>query len=182
MKKIVAFLFFMGGFQNVFCQDVIINGVNKNRLLTWDDFSGTPDVNSTFDANTYWKLSYSFGSMSVSGDTVKLNTFSVGIKLDTTKTWIKKGKATADLLKHEQGHFNIGLLCQHELIDQIKNTVFLTSNIQQKMQKMFTGATYKYDAMGEQYDKETDHSKNQEAQKRWDEFFAASFAKLNINF
>jgi Bacterial protein of unknown function (DUF922) len=182
LKKIIALVFFIGCFQYIFCQDVIINGVNKNRLLTWDDFSGTPDENSPYEANTYWKLKSSFGSMSVSGDTIKLNTFSVGIVLDTTKTWIKKGKATAALLKHEQGHFNIGLLCQHELIDQMRKTVFLTSNIQQKMQQMFTDATYKYEAMGEQYDKETDHSKNQEAQKKWDEFFAATFSKLNINF
>ena len=182
MKKIIGLLFLIGCFQFVFCQDVIINGVNKNRLLTWGDFTGRPDEKSPFDANTLWKLNYKFGSMSVSGDTVKLHVFSVGVELDTTKTWIKKGKATGVLLKHEQGHFNIGLLCQHELIEQVKNAVFLTSNIQQKLQQMFTDATYKYEAMGAQYDKETDHSKDQEAQEKWDAFFAQTFAKLNIIF
>src|SRR5882724_1028400 len=177
MQKIICLLFFIGSFQNIFCQDVIINGVNKNRLLTWDDFTGTPDENSTYAANTYWKMKYSFGGMSFSGDTVKINSFTIGIELDKTKSWIKKGKATADLLKHEQGHFNIGLICQQELIRQVKTTVFFKPSFQEKLQQIFTEASNKYDAMGIQYDKETDHSKNEENQKKWDDFFAETFAR-----
>src|SRR5882762_9638566 len=148
MKKIIGLLFFIGCFQNIFCQDVIISGVNKNRLLTWADFTGTPDENSTFAANTYWKLNYGFGGVSFSGDTVKITSFSVGIELDKTKSWIKKGRATADLLKHEQGHFNIGLICQQELIRQVKTTVFFKPSFEEKLKQIFTDASAKYDAMG----------------------------------
>lgn len=106
-----------------FCQEVLINGDHKNRLLTWDDFTGKPDKSSVHEANTYWKLNYRFQGITFNGDTAKFNELSVKLELDKDKTWIKSGKETPGLLKHEQGHFDIGLLCQQEIIHQFNNKI-----------------------------------------------------------
>jgi hypothetical protein len=182
MKNILVLLFFIVVAENSFCQGVIINGVNKNRPLTWDDFTGTPDKNSSFEANTYWKLNYKFDGIDFKGDTVKLNSFSVGIELDPNKSWVKKGKETADLLNHEQGHFTIGLLCQNDIIRQIRTTIFFKSNFSEKIKEVFTELSKKYDLMSLKYDEETDHSKNKVNQKKWDTFFSEELNKFGIIF
>lgn len=171
MKK-CTFLFIYVFISNLlFCQDVIINGTNKNRLLTWEDFTGRPDKSSSHDANTYWKLNYSFQGVSFKGDTAKITGLTVKLELDEKLSWIKPGKETANLLKHEQGHFNIGLMCQNEIIKQFNTAVFLRSDVQNKLQTIFNTSLEKYKLMGIKYDDETNHSKNQEGQEKWNDLF-----------
>lgn len=155
----------------MFCQDVIINGVNKNRLLTWDDFTGKPDKSSSHAANTYWNLNYSFQRISFKGDTAKVTGFSVKLELNENLSWVKQEKQTNNLLKHEQGHFDIGLICQLEIIKQFNSTVFFKTDFQNKIQTIFTAALDKYSQIGIKYDEETDHSKNQASQDNWNVFF-----------
>jgi Bacterial protein of unknown function (DUF922) len=170
-KHIFIFLLIFSG-HAAFCQEVIINGTDKNRPLTWDDFTGKPDKGSPHDANTYWKLNYSYQGVTFKGDTAKLTGFQVKLELDKTLSWIKDGKETANLLKHEQGHFNIGLLCQKKIIKLFNNTVFFRSDFQNKVQTIFKTAFDEYTMIGRKYDEETDHSKNRESQEKWNDFFA----------
>ncbi len=172
MKKIISFLIVLCFLQNLFCQQVIINASNKNRLLTWNDFTGKPDKSSSFEANTYWEISYSFKGISFKkGDTATIEGFAVTLTFNTNKSWVKKGSETDYLLQHEQGHFNTGLLCQAEMFNQIKSTVFLKNNFQDKLKAIFSNTMEKYHAMGLKYDEETDHSKNKESQEKWNTFF-----------
>jgi Bacterial protein of unknown function (DUF922) len=174
MKKIIFLLFAVTCFKNIFCQDVIINGSSKYRLLTWDDFSGKPDKNSPYQANTYWGLNYSFKGVDFTGDTIKLKGFSATLMFNENKSWVKKGTQTAGLLKHEQGHFDIGLICQKEFISTINNTVFFKAGLNEKVQSIFTTIMKKYHTMQLKYDEETDHSKNRQNQEKWDEVIAKS--------
>lgn len=172
MKKIICLLFAVAFFENIFCQDVIINGSNKYRLLTWDDFSGKPDKNSPYQANTYWGLNYSFKGVDFIGDTIKLKGFSATLMFNENKSWVKEGTQTPSLLKHEQGHFDIGLICQKEFINAINNAVFFKAGLNEKVQSIFTGIMKKYHEMQVKYDEETDHSKNRQNQEKWDEIIA----------
>jgi len=172
MKKIISFVFFIVFFENSFCQHIIISDSNKNRLLTWDDFSGKPDKNSPYQANTYWGIIYGFKGVNFTGDTAKLAGLSVTLKFDENKSWVKEGKQTPGLLKHEQGHFDIGFICQQEIIQQINSTVFLRSNFQNKVNTIFTDTMKKYQLMQLKYDEETNHSINQQNQDKWNDFIA----------
>lgn len=167
MKKIISLLFILSYFENTFCQDVLINGSNKYRLLTWDDFSGNPDKNSPYQANTYWGIKYGFTGVDFAGDTAKLKGLSVTLKFDETKSWVKEGKQTVYLLKHEQGHFDIGLICHREIIKAINSTVFFKADFREKLRTIFTDTMKKYHLMQLQYDEETDHSKNEANQQKW---------------
>lgn len=156
-----------------FSQDIFINGVNKNRLLIWDDFKGIPGGNSSPAAFTVWNITYSINDIRFKGDTVKIGKFSVKLEFDEKQSWSKPEKQTAILLKHEQGHFDLGLICQREILKKFNSAVFLKADFQNKMQAIFSSILEKYHLMGLKYDEETNHSRNQAAQDNWNVFFAA---------
>lgn len=172
MKKTLFLFVFVIGSAIASGQDVIIAGVNNNRLLTWSDFSGRPDGNSPFHANTFWGVAYAYKGVNFNGDTAIFRDLSVTLTLDENKSWVKEGKQSAYLLQHEQGHFDIGLLCQQEIIKQIKMAVFLKADFKDKIKTIFFDILKKYHAIQLKYDEESDHSKNVEAQKKWNEFLA----------
>jgi len=172
MKK-YSLLFLLLVFTNFSVgQQVIISGAVKNRLLTWNDFSGKHDKRSEHEANTYWKINYSYAGVNLQGDSAKLKGLTVKLELDADQSWIKPGKETADLLKHEQGHFDVGLICLRELVERINNTVFHKRDIAAKVQTLFSEILNKHLLMNKQYDEETDHSKRKKEQEKWDLFFA----------
>ena len=155
-----------------FSQDVIINGVNKNRPLTWDDFKGEPDRGSPYDANTYWTITYNINGISFKGDTAKIGGFSIILTLQEKFSWCKPEKQTDILLKHEQGHFDLALICQREILQQLNNTVFFKADFKDKIPTIFSSILKKYQSMEFKYDEETSHSKNQAAQDNWNNSFA----------
>ena len=161
----------------LYAQDVIISGVNNNRLLNWDDFKGVPDQSSSHDANTYWNINYGFKGISFKGDTAKISSFLVTLTLNENLSWTKTERQSSNLLKHEQGHFDIALICQHEIINQFNTTVFFKSDFQSKIQTIFSSLLDKYRLLGIKYDEETDHSKNKESQNSWNNFFAKELNK-----
>jgi hypothetical protein len=177
MKKIVFLFMLIVIGKTIFCQDVVIGGINKNRLLTWADFTGKPDKNSAYEANTYWTINYTFDGITFKSDTATIAGFQVKLELDNNKSWVKPGRENASLLKHEQGHFVIGLICQKEMIRQINNTIFLKVDFKIKLGNIFSSTLEKYKLMGLKYDEETNHSKNQPDQDKWDAFFTNELRK-----
>ncbi len=172
MKKYIcaALLIFLSTFS--FSQDIIINAVNKNRPLIWDDFKGTPDANSSATAFTVWNINYSLNGISFKGDTIKISNFAVKLEFDEKKSWSKPEKKTNILLKHEQGHFDLGLICQREILRQLNSTVFLKADFQNKLQTIFSSTLEKYRLLGLKYDAETNHSINQPAQDNSTDIYA----------
>jgi hypothetical protein len=166
----IAILLLVGNL--TYSQDIIIGGVNKNRPLTWNDFKGAPDRGSSYDASTFWSITYNIKGISFRGDTAKIDRFSVILTLDENLSWSKPEKQTNILLKHEQGHFDLALICQLEIIDQLNSLVLLKTNFKEKIPAIFSSILEKYRSLELKYDAETDHSKNQAAQDSWNNFIA----------
>ena len=178
MKKIL-FVFLITFLYNNqgFAQDIFISGQTGKMILTWDDFLGKPDKTSTHDAFTNWNVSYSFGGTKLKGDTIFFTLLKVKLEFNGKESWIKREKSTNELLMHEQGHFDIGRLCSLELQKTFNTTIFLKSNFQTKPQLLFDSILKKYNQMGLDYDKETDHSKNKAEQLRWNLFFQSQLSQ-----
>jgi len=99
------------------------------------------------------------------------------LKLVPARTWVVKGKESKDLLRHEQGHWDIvGLLAreyQREIkklrgdsVSQLKARFRkLEARVQAKGERLNTGAGL--------YDTQTDHGRNKAQQKRWDALIAS---------
>jgi hypothetical protein len=152
-------------------QKIIIDGKETNRKLAWSDFTGKPDPNSSFFAYTWWKLSYSYSGTEPDADSVRVKNFDAKLQLDKEKSWVKKGRETDELLVHEQGHFNVGILCVREMVATMNAKRFPREGLQAAIQSTFNEVLQKYKAMGQQYDSETQHGNNKEVQEQWNSFF-----------
>lgn len=152
-------------------QQVIISGEEGNRPLKWSDFTGRPDQSSPHSAQCYWNIRWQYGGTEKKDGKTIVKDFKVILELDPKKTWRKKGKETDELLQHEQGHFNNGLLCQKELLERVNTNQFSTANANAEIQQLVNEVLKKYQQQENTYDKETDHSKNKEGQQKWDLFF-----------
>jgi len=159
-------------------QEVLINGKPGQRLLVWSDFAGTPDETSQYFANTYWNLNYKYSGVHTNADTVSLSGLERTLQFVADKSWLKEGKGTDDLLKHEQGHFDIGKLCQLEILAEVKKTVFYKDDFKSKLKTIFNSALEKYKALGRKYDEETEHSINKQKQEEWNGFILSENERL----
>ncbi len=160
-------------------QKVIISGKEGNRQLVWKDFTGKPDDNSSFFALTYWTLNWKTNDIRPQGDVLVVGSFEAVLELDPKHSWVKPGKESDPLLEHEQGHFDIGILCMRELIAKEKLLVLKKSNFSEKLQGLFDEVMKKYHDMEERYDKETDHNKNAEQQQKWNDLIKTQLAAVN---
>ncbi len=175
LKYVVAGLLLLCSLRTT-AQRIIINGEETSRLLKWDDFRGSPDHGSPYFAFTYWNTSCKYDAFMFKGDTVK---WKVQITLDLGQnSWKKKDKVNDSLLKHEQGHFDVGILCAMELQEKINKTIFLRNNYQSKLSTLIKETVDKYKKMDLQYDEETRHYANREQQWKWDAFFDSKITRL----
>lgn len=173
-KKILPLFVLLCSLQTA-AQRIIIDGEETSRLLTWKDFPGKPDHDVTYFAFTYWNITYQYDAFKFKGDTVK---WQVNITVDLGKnSWKKRDKITDTLLKHEQGHFDVGIMCAMELQEKVNNTVFMKNNYQAKLSEVIKEVVDRYKKMDLQYDEETNHSANREQQWKWDALFAATIKR-----
>jgi len=83
-------------------------------------------------------------------------------------TWAVAGTKNNDLLAHEQVHFDITGLSGR---DMVREMLALRAKSPQELQRQVTRITERYQRLGndltEKYDRETNHSRNVDQQKRW---------------
>jgi predicted secreted Zn-dependent protease len=161
-------------------QNITVKGKPYAGQLTWKDFMGKPDAGSPFNANTGFKFNTRLKSISFKADKAVLNDFEIDLELDTKLTWVKKGKETDYLLKHEQGHFDIAILLSRGILKQVSESHFTKTNFQTGINKIVNTVAEKYRKMGIDYDKETDHSANTTAQQKWDFFLEEALRKSEV--
>ncbi len=157
---------------DLFAQQIFIGDEETDRKLRWSDFRGPVDQSSPHHAMTTWLMEYSMDEIKTYGDSVHIGKLIVKVKMDPAKSWCIQHKTTDELLKHEQGHFDIAILCMKEFMSIYRQTTFRRNNVDQQMQKIFSDMMNKYHQLGIDYDRETEHSHNTEAQKHWNLFFA----------
>jgi hypothetical protein len=156
-------------------QKIIINGQKCNRNLEWADFTGKPDINSTYYANTWYSVKYSY-NVTTTGDAATLSSFEVTLELDPSKSWAKSDKVSDELLAHEQGHFNIGILCMREVLSVVNKMTLTKTDYADAIRNVYGEIMRKYNEMNVQYDSETDHFKNKEQQQKWNALLAEKLA------
>lgn len=135
----------------------------KNQPLKWSDFKGRPVKSSPFHAQTQGALNYTFDNMGPGAYVFKLN-----VKYDKQKSWSKPKEQTDDLLRHEQGHFDIYEIYGRLIMQRIKETKALSgTKFSDKISKIFTKSFAELQKFQREYDRETDHSKDKEKQEEW---------------
>jgi hypothetical protein len=155
-------------------QMIFIGSEQTNRKLQWSDFKGRPDESSPHHAVTTWYLSYEMENVKTYGDSIHVGKLNAILKMEPKDSWSKADKQTDELLKHEQGHFYLGILCLHEFMNVFSQATFTKSNFDAKMKQIFQQVMKKYIDLSEVYDKETEHGKRSEVQAFWDNYFSKS--------
>jgi hypothetical protein len=157
--------------------------VIEDRKLTWSDFKGTPDPNSRFHAMTYSDVYYKYDPPVIKGDKA-LITFKTWCEFNPKKSWVKTtpAKDRTELLKHEQGHYDLFRICSRDLKKRLSSSVYSAANYKQEVRNIFNKTFSEYEALQRKYDEDTNHMQNRPAQLKWDKWIAKKlieFEKYN---
>ena len=144
--------------------------------LDWKDFRGTSDKDSPFHANTSTGLSYSWSLRTGPGDAEF--SYEVASFFIPQESWVLPGKASAYLLAHEQIHFDISELLARKLRSIMEAFDPLsTENPKESLRQLYLSVDQERMNLQQQYDRETNHSQNPEAQAYWQDFVRKELEK-----
>jgi hypothetical protein len=144
---------------------VIKKEINKGKV-DWSLYKGEPEMSSGFVVYTSWQVGYYLKDIQFEKDEAKFELI-VWNYIDEEKSWYKpeaiKGKEDI-YLNHEQGRFTFSLLICLELKKKHSKTKFTTEGYEEEISNLFNSVFEEYSVMDDQYNKETDFSRNQEEQ------------------
>ena len=166
---------------------------SRDRLLSWSDYRADPNPSIYEDANSYIKYNCTWivDSKEIDG---KINFFIEDIKLDACfyprLSWVRSVHATEQLLKHEQGHFDLAEMIRTELLSILQNyfrdKYYTTRGQNQEQQKQFAredSGTLVFkqlevvqsilDQKRKEYDQITEYGYNVDKQHAYDQMFAS---------
>ena len=144
------------------------------RNLTVDDFQGVPDThNGENVAYTSCNIEFSYAA-NKEKNYYRLD-FNILVVMNHEKSWLDRNKAPsagylAEILKHEQGHYNMAYLEQQELLRTLSHTVFY-GDYQKVANNIFNRIDAKYQQLNRDYDDDTQHMINRPQQHGWDMYF-----------
>jgi hypothetical protein len=149
-----------------------ITVVPKPRDLKWSNFKVVPSLP---DEDAHIDIGFTFPNKpfrKVDGAWMMAEEFELTV---SPVAKIKEGaNKTADLLSHEQGHYNIGILTGEAMA---RDLMALSAPTQQGLVTAINAAfdlhrKTRMKAIQEKYDDDTNHSQNAGEQKRWDDMIS----------
>lgn len=140
-----------------------------------------PDMGSPYAAITSTVWQYGYHATIKNGNLNIDFNFLAGV--DPEKSWVKPEKirdkdTSKQLLKHEQGHVYLNFLLLKNGENLLKNQNYSVQNYKYLVQKTAKQISNYYNRLQQQYDEETRHGTDMQAQKQWDSYFEAELRKL----
>lgn len=135
--------------------------------LTWDDFKAKSSNSGGYAALTYTVITLDY-DVNSNGQTYN-PTFTVKCAFQRSKSWVNrkdKKSQTPEILAHEQLHFTIAEITARKLRRNLKVQQY-TKNYKNEIKEIYNKTLDEGEKMQQRYDKETNHSIDKEAQKRW---------------
>ena len=130
--------------------------------LTWADFKGKVDTNSSFAAAIDTRISYNYD---LNSDTIE---FEIVALFNPNKSWVKKEDITNRALMHEQLHFDITELFARKIRKVLSQSKFYSKKaIQNELEIYYFQSTSNHLVYQRDYDTETDHGIKTSAQIKW---------------
>ncbi|HWC52715.1 MAG TPA: DUF922 domain-containing protein [Chitinophagaceae bacterium] len=129
------------------------------RNLTWNDYYGKPDPASDAAASTATYLGIEY---SLSNDNFK---YKITCSFSKNKSWVRYKNDF--VLSHEQGHFDITEIFARKLNKVMCEYHFNRNTYRKDLDKIYQDILHEKDSMQDQYDHETNFSRNKEKQIAW---------------
>lgn len=132
--------------------------------LGWSDFRGQPPAGKRIAASTASGISYSYTARG-SADGYELE-FVVDTFFYPEKSWYHPELCDARVLSHEQLHFDISELFARRLRTRLRQTRF-SGRVKAEVRQIFNEVNRELSEFQDRYDRETDFSRNPQAQLAW---------------
>jgi len=97
---------------------------SHDSFLRWSDFNAEPNTAAFEDSHSVIKYRYTW---TVNSDEIERNiiffieNIQLSVEFYHDLSWVRLSQATDDLLKHEQGHFDLAELVKRENLEKLKN-------------------------------------------------------------
>jgi Bacterial protein of unknown function (DUF922) len=144
---------------------------NASRRLTWSDFKSRADDNSVNAALTSSKIVFNYGYGSEKGFN-----YTISCVFDKTSSWVKV--KTDYILSHEQGHFDIAEIYARKLNKTMKQYSFNANTVTKEVPALYQKIMQDESDLQNQYDRETNYSRDKEQQAVWLERIQHELDKL----
>ncbi len=141
-----------------------------DKRLSWKDFKGKSPVNARAAAITASGITYRF-STSGTKDNMEVD-FKVDTFFYPSKSWYQPELCDEVILSHEQLHFDISELYARKMKERLANEIFTHSNVKGKFKSIYQEILKELDDFQNQYDRETNFSRDREQQLIWNEKIA----------
>jgi hypothetical protein len=161
--------------------------------LGWGDFKGAvpgalpPGEAAYTEARFDLNFGYDYDTASKTKG-YRITEVHVQVTLERGNMWAVKSAQTADLLRHEQGHYDIVALLARDLYQELTGWNTAKSPKRFRKETDLTGAANRLRRTAEQlvkhvggteqkvgiYDKQTNHGLDAKAQEKWDKSLAAA--------
>lgn len=151
------------------------------RQLTAYDFIGQVPAGSGFYvAHTSCNVTMKYQVQQYQGN-YQL-TFDIKLLLNRDRSWINRQMITnadmmAEVLRHEQGHYQIAYLMRQEMIRELNRTRY-TGDYQRQANNIFKRIDDKYRQLNIDYDEDTQHMQNRKQQNAWITYLNKQLAQV----
>ncbi|SNY99390.1 DUF922 domain-containing protein [Flagellimonas pacifica] len=142
--------------------------------LTWSDFRGKVPPASVPAATTASGISYKYSANLIHHE-VELD-FEVNAFFYPNESWYKPEVCDDLILSHEQLHFDISELFARKMRDKLERTSF-SDNVKAEIRKIYREILEELQKFQEQYDWETNFSRNAQKQLEWNKKIAEALKK-----
>lgn len=135
--------------------------------LTWEDFQGAVPMGASAAATTASGISYSYQAQWEGKGAVEV-VFDIQAHFYPSESWYRPEVCDEHILKHEQLHFDIAEIFARKLRQRLEAKTF-TKNIKAEVKQIYQKTVRDLSKFQNQYDRETDFSRNRENQLLWNE-------------
>jgi hypothetical protein len=149
------------------------------RQLTANDFTGAVPAGSGFYvAHTSCNVTMNYKVRQQRG--YYQLAFNIRLQFNPERSWINRQMITnpdmmAEVLRHEQGHYQIAYLMQQEMISELNRQRY-TGDYQRQANNVFNRIDDKYRRMNTDYDNDTQHMQNRKQQEAWATYLSQELA------
>lgn len=148
---------------------------NTNRTLAWSDFKGAIPFGMLFDAQSYSGIGYTYTPVR-KGDIIEIE-WEVSAYFDPAVSWVRKDAASANLLNHEQGHFDIAEIFARDFRQKLNSVTLNLENVEYFMESFLADVLEDMRAYHDAYDRDTHHGTEQGQQVYWDKMIQEELKK-----
>ncbi|MBS7566186.1 DUF922 domain-containing protein [Mucilaginibacter sp. Bleaf8] len=153
------------------------------RQLTPNDFAGNVPVGSeAYIAYTNCSVTMNYQANPGRNGYYQL-AFDVQLVMNRNKSWMNRQRITspemmAEVLRHEQGHYQLAYLMRQEMQSALSQARY-TNNYQAQVNEIFNHINQKYKQLNADYDEDTNHMLDRKQQNAWIDWLNKEVSAVN---